>query len=125
MPITRGGAEQIANQVKIGKMCCQFSMPELLAIELGTITRIGSVGQRSSTIDLVISGPGRGIDSLHATIAEDLRTESDHEVITWELFTHHEGNDPINQIPDDTPAWKLLPPIKNDDTDEFKEWQEK
>jgi endonuclease/exonuclease/phosphatase family metal-dependent hydrolase len=53
-----------------------------LAIEPGTITRIGSVGQRSSAIDLVISGPGRGIDSLHATIAEDLRTGSDHEVIT-------------------------------------------
>jgi phage/plasmid-associated DNA primase len=43
----------------------------------------------------------------------------------WELFSHHEGNDPINQIPDDTPAWKLRPPIKNGDTDEFKEWQEK
>jgi hypothetical protein len=94
------------------------------AIEPGIITRIGSEGQRSSTIDRFISGPGRGIDSLHATIAEDLRTGSDHEVITWELFSHHEGNDPINQIPDDTPAWKLRPPIKNDDTDEFKEWQE-
>jgi hypothetical protein len=96
-----------------------------LAIEPGTTTRIGSVGQRSSTIDLIISGPGRGMDSIHATIGEDLHTGSDHEVITEELFSNHEGNDPINQIPDDTPAWKLRPPIKNDDTDEFKEWQEK
>jgi hypothetical protein len=45
-----------------------------LAIEPGTITRIGSTGQRSSTIDLVISGPRHGIDSLSAIIAEDVRT---------------------------------------------------
>jgi hypothetical protein len=43
---------------------------------------IGSAGQRSSTIDLVISGPGHGIDSLSAIIAEDVRTGSDHVVIT-------------------------------------------
>jgi hypothetical protein len=31
----------------------------------------------------------------------------------------------ISRISDDTPTWKLWPPIKNDDTDEFREWQEK
>jgi hypothetical protein len=56
---------------------------------------------------------------------KDLQKGSDHEVITWELFSDHEGNDPINQIPDDTPTWKLRPPIKNDDTDELKKWQQK
>jgi hypothetical protein len=33
-----------------------------LAIEPGVITRIGSTGQRSCTIGLVISGPGQGVD---------------------------------------------------------------
>jgi hypothetical protein len=56
---------------------------------------------------------------------KDLQKGSDHEVITWELFSDHEGNDLINQIPDDTPTWKLRPSIKNDDTDEFKKWEQK
>jgi hypothetical protein len=56
-----------------------------------TISRIGSAGHRSSTIDLVISGPGHGIDSLSAIIAEDVRTASDQELITWELFADDQG----------------------------------
>jgi hypothetical protein len=97
-----------------------------LAIEPGTITRIGSTGQRSSTIDLVISGPGHGIDSLSAIIAEDVRTGSDHEVITWELFADNQRL-PNNSIgyDDQTPACKLRAPIKTDDKDELKEWREK
>jgi hypothetical protein len=97
-----------------------------LAIEPGTITRIGSAVQRSSTIDLVISGPGHGIDSLSAIIAEDVRTGSDHEVITWELFADDQGL-PNNSIAydDQTPAWKLRAPIKTEDKDELKEWREK
>jgi hypothetical protein len=91
---------------------------------LATKTRIRSVGYRSSTIDPIISGPGCGTDSLHATIAEELRTGSDNEVITWELFSNHTAYDLINQNPDDTPAWKLRPPITNDDTDELTEWLE-
>jgi hypothetical protein len=97
-----------------------------LAIEPGTITRIGSAGQRSSTIDLVISGPGHGIDSSSAIIAEDVRTGSDHEVITWELFADDQGL-PNNSIAydDPSPAWKLRAPIKTEDKDELKEWREK
>jgi hypothetical protein len=97
-----------------------------LSIEPGTITRIGSAGQRSSTIDLVISGPEQGIDSLSAIVAEDVRTGSDHEVITWKLFADDQGL-PNNSIAydDQTPAWKLRAPIKTDDKDELKEWREK
>jgi hypothetical protein len=97
-----------------------------LAFEPGTITRIGSTCQRSSTIDLVVSGPGHGIDSLSTIIAEDLRTGSDHEVITWELFTDDQRF-PSNSIADDdqTPAWKPRAPIKTDDKDELKGWREK
>jgi hypothetical protein len=93
---------------------------------LTIITRIGSAGQRSSTIDLVISGPGHGIDSLSAIIAEDVRTGSDHEVITWELFADDQGL-PNNSIAydDQTPAWKLRAPIQSEDKDELKEWREK
>jgi hypothetical protein len=97
-----------------------------LALERGTITRIGSTGQRSSTIDLVISGPGHGIESLSAIIPEDVQTGSDHEVITWELFADDQGH-PNNSIDcdDQTPAWKLRAPIKTDDKDELKEWRER
>jgi hypothetical protein len=97
-----------------------------LAIEPGTITRIGSAGQRSSTIDLVISGPGHGIDSLSAIIAADVRTGSDHEVIAWELFANDQRL-PNNSIAydDQTLAWKLRAPIKTEDKDELKEWREK
>jgi hypothetical protein len=63
---------------------------------------------------------------LSAIIAEDLRIGSDHEVISWELFT----DDQIfsnNSIADDdqTPSWKLRAPIKTDDKNELKEWHEK
>jgi hypothetical protein len=92
-----------------------------LAIEPGTITLIGSTGQRSSTIDLVISGPGHGIYFLSAIIADDVRTGSDHKVITWELFADDQRL-PNNSIgyDDQTPAWKLRAPIKTDDKDELK-----
>jgi hypothetical protein len=93
-----------------------------LGIEPGTITWIGSTGQRSSTIDLVISGPGHGIDSLSAIIAEDLRTGSDHEVIAWELFTDDQRFTNHSIADDDhTPSWTLRAPIKTDDKDELKE----
>jgi hypothetical protein len=97
-----------------------------LAIEPGTIIRIGSTGKRSSTIDLVISGTGHGINSLSAIIAEDVRTRSDHEVITWDLFADDQRL-PNNLIAydDQTPGWKLRVPIKTDDKDELKEWREK
>jgi hypothetical protein len=97
-----------------------------LAVEPGTIMRIGSAGQRSITIDLVISRPGHGIDSLSSIIAEDLRTGSDHEVITWDVFTDDQGL-PNNSIAydDQTPAWKLRAPIKTDDKDDLEEWREK
>jgi hypothetical protein len=74
----------------------------------------------------VISGPGHGIDSLSAIIAEDVRTGSDHEVITWELFADDQGL-PNNSIAydDQTPALKLRAPIKTEDKDELKEWREK
>jgi hypothetical protein len=95
-----------------------------LAFEPGTVTRIGSTGQRSSTIDLVISGPGHGIDGLEATIADDLRTGSDHEVLSWELFSSDRGlADGVYDS--ETPAWKLRPPIKSDDQDELEEWRVK
>jgi hypothetical protein len=94
------------------------------AFEPGTVTRIGSTGQRSSTIDLVISGPGHGIDGLEATIADDLRTGSDHEVLSWELFSTDRGL-ADNIYDSETPAWKLRPPIKSDDQDELEEWRVK
>jgi hypothetical protein len=74
----------------------------------------------------VISGPGHGIDCLSAIIAEDVRTGSDHEVITWELFAAHQGL-PNNSIAydDQTPAWKLGAPIKTQDKGELMEWREK
>jgi hypothetical protein len=92
------------------------------AFEPGTVTRIGSTGQRSSIIDLVISGPGHGIDGLDATIADDLRTGSDHEVLSWELFSSDRGLSD-NIYDSETPAWKLRPPIKSDDQDELEEWR--
>jgi hypothetical protein len=97
-----------------------------LAIEPGTITRIGSTGQRSSTIDVVISGPGHGIGSLSVIIAKGPRPGSDHEVITWEIFTDDQRF-PNNSIADDdqTPSWTLRAPIKTDNQDELKEWRDK
>jgi hypothetical protein len=95
-----------------------------LAFEPGTVTRIGFTRQRSSIIDLVISGPGHSIGELEATIADGLRTGFDHEALSWELFSSNPGlSDDFDDSP--TPAWKLSPPIKPDDKDKLKEWRAK
>jgi hypothetical protein len=59
-------------------------------------------------------------------VAEDVRTGSDHGVITRELFADDQGL-PHNSIAydDQIPAWKLRAPNKTDDKDELKEWREK
>jgi hypothetical protein len=75
-------------------------------------------------MDLVISGPGHGIDGLEATIADDLRTGSDYEVLRWELFPSDRGLSD-NIYDSETPAWKPRPPIKSDDQDELEEWRVK
>jgi hypothetical protein len=55
-----------------------------------------------------------------------IRTGSDHEAITSELFAVDQGL-PNNSIAcdDQTPAWKLKAQVKTDDKDERKEWSEK
>jgi hypothetical protein len=74
----------------------------------------------------VISGPGHGINSLSAMIAEDVRTRTDYEVITWELFADDHGL-PNNSIGYDnqTLALKVRVPIKTDDTAELKQWHKR
>jgi hypothetical protein len=92
----------------------------IFAFERGTVTRIGSTGQRSSTIDLVLSGPCHGIDGWEATIADDLQMGSAHEVPSWELFSRDRGLSD-NIYDSHTAGLKLRPPIKSDDQDEVEE----
>jgi hypothetical protein len=91
-----------------------------LAIEPGTVTRPGYSGQRPSTIDLVITGPRNSLTTIEASIAEDIQTGSDHEVISWDLFDTAANNLPPSAH--HTPSWKLRPPIKTDDIDELEDW---
>jgi hypothetical protein len=93
-----------------------------LAIKLGPITCIGSIGEWSSTIDLVIGGLGHGIDSLSVLIAEDIPMGSYHEVMTWDLFADDQIL-PTHSIDDHNrpTTWKLRASIKTDDKDELKE----